>query len=198
MRNKKLVFMSVSLFFLLTLLAACNSSEKPVAEPEVQSNEQMKPAENEEEPQEPADNVDLDPRIAAGRELITKYIVDYYKFTTPEAFQEGYLNVLFDISMQSHPRYNALKDYHPDDVKEHSKAEIDTIERESVEPKEEGGFIYKATVTDKVFFKEVPKDDEQPFFYEKNDYELYINQDGKGEYKIFDITSKQRIYFPDM
>ncbi|GIO89552.1 MULTISPECIES: hypothetical protein [Paenibacillus] len=196
MRNKKLVFMSVSLFFLLALLAACNASGKPVSEPEVQSNEQMKPAENEKDPQKPEDN-DLDPRIAAGRELITRYIVDYYKFTTPEAFQEGYLNVLFDISMQDHPRYNGLKNYHPDDVKEHSKAEIDTIEKESVEPKEEGGFIYKATVTDKVFFKEVPKD-EQPFFYEKNDYELHIYQDGKGAYKIFDISSKQRIYFPDM
>lgn len=196
MRTTKLAFMSILLFFLLTLLTACNSSEKPVSEPEPKNNEQMKPAENEDNPPKPVEN-DLDPRISAGRELITKYIVNYYKFTTPEEFQEGYLNDLFDVSMQDHPQYNALKDYHPDDVKQYSKAEIDTIEGESVEPKEEGGFIYKATVTDKVFFKEVPKD-EQPFFYEKHDYELHINQDGKGEYKIFDISSKQRIYFPDM
>lgn len=195
--KKKFMLVSILSCLLLFFLQACNGSEQPVSEPEVNDNQQTKPIENEAEVEPTKTAVNDNDRKAIGRDLLTKYSVNYYMFTTPEEFEEGFLNDLFDMSMQEHPIYSALKHFHPDDVKKFSKAEIDKIENESVEPREEGGFIYKATVTDKVFYKEIQKED-QPFYYRKYDYELHINQDAKGEYKIFDISSKDRIYFPDM
>ncbi|WP_341283172.1 hypothetical protein MHI43_24370 [Paenibacillus sp. FSL H8-0457] len=179
------------------MLQACNGSEQPVSAPEVNNHQQTKPVENEAEAEPTKPAVNDNDRKAIGRDLLTKYTESYYKFTTTEAFDEGYLNELFDESMLDHPVYHAAKIHHQTDLKNYDKAEVDKIESESVEPAEEGGFIYKGTLTERTYHRKVEEND-PPYFYSKKDFALHIKQDENGKYKFFDMSFEKRIYFPDM
>lgn len=191
------MLVSILSCLLLFLLQACNGSEQPVSAPEVNNHQQTKPVENEAEAEPTKPAVNDNDRKAIGRDLLTKYTESYYKFTTTEAFDEGYLNELFDESMLDHPVYHAAKIHHQTDLKNYDKAEVDKIESESVEPAEEGGFIYKGTLTERTYHKKA-EEDELPYFYSKKDFALHINQDENGEYKFFDMSFEKQIYFPDM
>ncbi|MEC0206393.1 hypothetical protein P4H39_27690 [Paenibacillus lautus] len=196
MRIKKFMFISIVLFLLLGVLQACNDSEQVVSEAEVNDKEQLKPIENKADPTKPVED-DSDQMKAIGRELLTKYSENYYKFTSTEEFEEGYLNELFDESMIDHPVYHAAKIHHQTDLKNYNKAGVDKIESESVDPAEEGGFIYKGTLTERTYHKKA-EEDELPYFYSKKDFALHINQDENGENKFFDMSFEKQIYFPDM
>ncbi|ACX67028.1 MULTISPECIES: hypothetical protein [Bacillales] len=191
------MLVSILSCLLLFLLQACNGSEQPVSAPEVNNHQQTKPVENEAEAEPTKPAVNDNDRKAIGRDLLTKYTESYYKFTTTEAFDEGYLNELFDESMLDHPVYHAAKIHHQTDLKNYDKAEVDKIESESVEPAEEGGFIYKGTLTERTYHRKVEEND-PPYFYSKKDFALHIKQDENGKYKFFDMSFEKRIYFPDM
>lgn len=111
----------------------------------------------------------------------SEQVVSEAEVNDKEEFEEGYLNELFDESMIDHPVYHAAKIHHQTDLKNYNKAGVDKIESESVDPAEEGGFIYKGTLTERTYHKKA-EEDELPYFYSKKDFALHISQDENGEY----------------
>ncbi|MGZ9584699.1 hypothetical protein [Paenibacillus marinisediminis] len=133
-----------------------------------------------------------------GQNIVTKLIVDYYEIKDEEEFEEKFIYGLYDESYvsESYAR-QSMHLSHKKVLLKFNKGEVHKIENESVEPTDEGGFIYKATVTDKMYYTEV-KEDGQTYRFDKNDYEIHLNKDANGQHKISNISVEKQFYFPDI